>query len=163
MIPKTTNNFREFPGFASIFLESQKSVALPLVQYSNNLSWFDTLLVACLSVEAFDSHSRPYHGSPADRQIILWAEVNSTAKKLQLYFGLFIIYQPMVKRTTSNTLRAIFPKARFAFGQHQEWAHCTLSKKRLLARVRLIGADQKKSGLWGRDCLERSVGPLHWE
>ena len=32
------HTFRELPGFASVFLEFQKSVALPLGEYSNNLS-----------------------------------------------------------------------------------------------------------------------------
>ena len=53
----------------------------------------------------------------------------------------------MVKRTDFNYTEGNIPQARIAFGQHQEWAPCTLSKNRLLARVRLINADQKKSGL----------------
>ena len=73
----------------------------------------------------------------------------------------------------------LIPIVRFPFGQHQEdelwpdpkqevresrtsnnggcqrlleWAFPATAHKLEMARVRVLGADEKESGLWGRDC-----------
>ena len=62
-------------------------------------------------------------------------------------------------KQTSN----LVPRVRFSLRQHQElglWPLLIYAHKLEVARDPVLGADQKKSGLGGRDCTATFIGSV---